>query len=174
MSKRMFLTVSVALIALGLIGYVFATNRSSITTSTVQKDAPKCLGMQQLDYNVILSTAVNAQTSWSNIPIEQSNGAVLSGTARNYSYNGSHVVRVDLTITYPGTLIFTEILNSIDVTTFAQTMPPYVPFSGDTILTDMQTLNHGNRLDYRVTLNYPFDAPTGQYTINMKIFGNYE
>lgn len=131
--------------------------------------------MQQVNRYFVLDVGVGKDTSWQDVEIENGNAAVLSGTAVNKSYGGSHVVQVDLQFTYPGSSQFTEILDSIVVKTFSTTMPPYgSPTHVDTIDPGDQALNQDNQLDFRVTLDYPYGAPTGQYIVNVIVNGNYE
>ncbi len=131
----------------------------------------------QRDYYAVVDARVGKAVSWTDIPLEDEppeRDARFSGTAVNESFLSTKYVRVGIVLTHLGQMpAATEILDRIEIYTYADIEPPYVPFS--TCLIQANTvLNNKDQLDYVVCLVYPHDAPTGQYLLNIKIYGNYE
>lgn len=181
MLKNVFLGAVVAVVVLGLLGSVFALKQHSLVTPAPPSVQGGLNLPIQLDYYVTLERGVGSTTSWQNVPIEPTGTARLSGSATNYSYGGSHVVRVDLTLTNPNPGIAnTEMLKSIVVRTCPEIKGPYTTFWVDSVSTALpngegQVLNWNQQLDFRVTLDHPYTgSSTDKYSINIKIYGNYE
>jgi hypothetical protein len=118
---------------------------------------------------------VGASVTRRNRPIEQADSAVLSYTATNLvtGVNGlRHAVQVDISLSYPGSQVHAEIINTISVETLPSLTEPRM--HTDVITAGNESLSRQDQLDFRVTMTYPVEVTSGTYVIRLRIDGNYE
>jgi hypothetical protein len=132
--------------------------------------------MPQLDQTVEIGSEPGASVTRKNQPIGQTGAAAISYTATNLltGAGGSrHVMQIDLSFTYPGTLSFAEIINTVTVDTLPAVGQP--PIHTDIITAGNESLNISDQLDFRLTMSYPASSTIpSTYAIRIRIDGNYE
>ncbi len=134
-----------------------------------------------LDYYIPVDARTGRGACWSNIflhPGGVPGHAVMHGVAVNIEpAGGLKHVRVSIILTFPpDAVIFTLILDRIEIYTYEGTLPPYPPPFSKCLIHPQPSLNINlkDQLDFQTTLLYPIPATAPQYMLNIKIYGNYE
>ncbi|MBN2538245.1 hypothetical protein JXB37_08220 [candidate division WOR-3 bacterium] len=138
----------------------------------------------QLNLNVPVKSKRGDTAGWSNVdilplwppppPPPPPRQAVTTGFVVNQE--GTPYARVSLVVGYGDETggMFTELIDRIEFSIIAEgSAATDPPFSSAVVNANLIALNRGASVVYEVALTYPVDQGT-TYTLNIKIYGNYE